>query len=76
MLGNHIASALARERQRELVPELRELERTALEVEDGEVDDARALAGGPRCGRRLWARFGRVPGLGARGRSQAREQAP
>ncbi len=37
MFGDHIASAMARERQRDLVPELREVddERSGFGVEDG-----------------------------------------
>jgi hypothetical protein len=44
MFGDHIASAMARERQRDLVPELRELERFASRVEATRRDTAEPMA--------------------------------
>jgi hypothetical protein len=44
MFGDHIASAMARERQRDLVPELRALERFASRVEATRRDTAEPMA--------------------------------
>jgi hypothetical protein len=63
MFGDHIASAMARERQRDLVPELRELQPArTFRVEDGES------AGGPGSERRhgAWSRIGRALARSAR----------
>lgn len=77
MFGNHIASAMARERQRDLVPELRgrEHERSALGIEDGETIDVRAVSPGPEPRTRARSRFGRARARAATGGSQTAEQA-
>jgi hypothetical protein len=73
MFGDHIASALARERQRDLVPEMREHERrrSSFGNEDGEAANADALAPAPPPERRARFRFMRA----AAGRSQTGERA-
>jgi hypothetical protein len=69
MFGDHIASAMARERQRDLMPELRELEhgRGGFDAEDLQATDARLDNAGAEPRPRL--RFRRVRALRITGRS-------
>jgi hypothetical protein len=73
MFGDHIASARARERHRELVPELRGLEhgRRGFDVEDREATDARLVNPGSEPRPRL--RFRRVRALRVTGRTYTEE---
>jgi hypothetical protein len=69
MFGDHIASAMAHERQRDLVPELRDLElgRGGFDVEDREAADVRVVNHGSEP--RPRSRFRRVRALRVTGRS-------
>jgi hypothetical protein len=75
MFGDHIASAMARERQRDLVPELRALEygRGGFDVEDLQATDARLDNAGAEQYPRL--SFRRVRALRITGRRYRRETA-
>lgn len=77
MFGNHIASALARERQSDLVPELRglERERSAFGIEDGEPAGVRAVGPGSKLASRARSRFGRAAARRAMGRRQTGQEA-
>jgi hypothetical protein len=77
MFGDHIAHAMARERQQDLVPELRTLERERSDfgTEDGEHNDARAVNSLRKPGRWARSRFGRASARPTTGRSQAGQQA-
>ncbi len=77
MLGDHIASAMARERQRDLVPELRGLERGrgTFGNEDGESTDARAVGPGSELWNRLRSRIGLALTRRPMGRSHTGEHA-
>jgi hypothetical protein len=68
MFSYHIARAMARERQRDLVPELRGLKRqpSAFGIENGE--GARAVSSGSKLGSRARSRFRRSRADGATGR--------
>jgi hypothetical protein len=59
MLGDHIALAMALERQRDLVPELRkvELARENADVDDGEAGAARVAGTHPEAASRARFRF-------------------
>lgn len=76
MFGDHIARALARERQRDLMPELRELEREreAFGIEDGQANDARSVGLGSESGSRARSHFARAPARRATGGSQTGQQ--
>ena len=75
MFSDHIARAMARERQRDLVPELRGLERErgAFGKENGE--DGRVASPRSKPGSRAPSRFRRARADGATGRSYRGEPA-
>jgi len=75
MHSDHIARAMARERHRDLVPAQRRLERSALDIEAGETDGARAVGPGPDPKSRALSRFGRAIAGRGTGRKQTGQQA-
>jgi hypothetical protein len=72
IFSNHIAHAMAHERQQDLVPELRALERerSAFGIEDGETDGALGVGPEAELATRSRFRFHRVPARRATGQSQ------
>jgi hypothetical protein len=77
MFGDHIALAMARERQRDLVPELRTLkrERSASGIDDVKANGARAISPEPQPTSRAQSRFARARARRATGRNQTGQQA-
>jgi hypothetical protein len=77
MHSDHIARAMARERHRDLVPALRglERERSAVGIEAGETDGARAVRPGPEPSSRALSRFVRAIAGRGTGRKQTGQQA-
>jgi hypothetical protein len=59
MFGDHIANALAHERQRDLVPAMRkhERQRSVLDIENGETTDTHKGVLGSQPRNRAWSWF-------------------
>jgi hypothetical protein len=70
MFGDHIARAMALERQRDLVPELRELEHNSFDIGAGEINGTRAVDPGSPPLRRARFRFARASTRRATGENQ------